>query len=286
MVVVSALGSALLYALASVLQQRAARAVPHDRSLRFSLLTALLARPLWVVGVLADVAGFLLQFYALDHGALVLVQPLLVSGLLFALPLGAVFSKEHLHRDDWVGAVLVVAGLSLFLVVAHPDPGRSEASTPAWVILGLTTLIPAFVCIWAAGDRPGLRKAAFFAAAAGILYGLTAGLTKGTAHELDIGIWHALASWKPYALLVLGIGGMVVAQSAFQAGPLGASLPILTVVDPVVSIIIGALAFDEGLEVDGIAPVLELLGLALMIAGVFQLARSPLVLHEEEEAEP
>ena len=277
MVVVSALGSALFYALASVLQQRAARGVPHERSLRFSLLTALLARPLWVVGVLADVVGFLLQFYALDHGALVLVQPLLVSGLLFALPLGAAFSRQQLRRDDWVGAVLVVA---------HPDPGRSEASTPAWAVLGLTTLIPAFVCIWAAGDRPGLRKAAFFAAAAGILYGLTAGLTKGTAHELDIGIGHALASWKPYALLVLGIGGMVVAQSAFQAGPLGASLPILTVVDPVVSIIIGALAFDEGIEINGIAPVLELLGLALMIAGVFQLARSPLVLQVEEEAEP
>src|SRR5438477_11075955 len=106
MVVASALGSALLYALASVLQQRAARVVPSEKSLRLSLLTTLLARPLWVVGVLADVGGFVLQFYALDHGALVLVQPLLVSGLLFALPLGAAFSKESMRPADWVGAGL------------------------------------------------------------------------------------------------------------------------------------------------------------------------------------
>ena len=134
MVVASALGSALLYALASVLQQRAARAVPPERSMRISLLTTLLARPLWVVGVLADVGGFLLQFYALDRGSLVLVQPLLVSGLLFALPLGAVLSKQRMRAPDWIGAACVMVGLSVFLVVANPDRGTNEASTAPLVL--------------------------------------------------------------------------------------------------------------------------------------------------------
>ena len=95
MVVASALGSALLYAVAAVTQQRAASAQPLEYSLRLALLFNLLRRPLWLVGLACDIGAFLLQFWALDHGGLVLVQPLLVSGLLFALPLGALISKER-----------------------------------------------------------------------------------------------------------------------------------------------------------------------------------------------
>jgi drug/metabolite transporter (DMT)-like permease len=128
MVVVSALGSALLYALAAVTQQRAAVDEPMENSLRLRLLFNLLRRPLWLAGLVCDVGAFLLQFYALDHGALVLVQPLLVSGLLFALPLGALMSHERMRRTDWVGAGLVVLGLSVFLLVAQPDRGSADAA--------------------------------------------------------------------------------------------------------------------------------------------------------------
>ena len=51
MVVASALGSALLYAVAAVTQQRAAYDQPLERSLRISLLINLLRRPLWLVGL-------------------------------------------------------------------------------------------------------------------------------------------------------------------------------------------------------------------------------------------
>src|SRR4029077_8811446 len=94
---------ALLYAVAAVTQQRAAYAAPLEYSLRLSLLLNLLRRPLWLLGLCCDVGAFLLQFWALDHGALVLVQPLLVSGLLFALPLGAIISKERMRRGGGGG---------------------------------------------------------------------------------------------------------------------------------------------------------------------------------------
>src|SRR5436309_215439 len=118
MVVASALGSAFLYALAAVFQQRAAVDEPQESTLR---------RRLWLGGLACDVGAFLLQFWALDHGSLVLVQPLLVRGLLFALPLGAVLSPERMGRSDWIGAALVVAGLSVFLIVAQPDRGSADA---------------------------------------------------------------------------------------------------------------------------------------------------------------
>jgi drug/metabolite transporter (DMT)-like permease len=286
MVVASALGSALLYAVAAVTQQRAAAAQPREYSLRLSLLLNLLRRPLWLLGLGCDVGAFLLQFWALDHGALVLVQPLLVSGLLFALPLGALISNKRMRRVDWTGAALVVAGLSAFLIVAQPDKGHSDASSHVWTILIPIVLATSGVMLFAAQRSVGSRRAGLLAAAAGTMYGLTAALTKASAHLFDRGLKHLFTSWKPYALTVMGITGTVVDQSSYQAGPLNWSLPILTVADPIVSIAIGAFVFGEGIEVDGFAPLIEAVALIVMTIGVFQLSSSPLVAEVKEEGAP
>ena len=283
MVVVISLGSALLYAVASVLQQRAAVDVPAHVSMRVGLLVQLLRRPLWLAGVAADCCGYGLQFAALDRGSLVLVQPLLVTGLLFALPLGAALSRGRLRAGEWLGAAAVVAGLAVFLVVANPDQGRPSASNEAWGLLLLCTLVPTAVLVLGARGPQGARRAVLLAAAAGILYGLTAALTKTSAHLLEGGVAHALSAWQPYALVAAGALGMLVSQSAFQAGPLTASLPVLTVVDPVVSILIGALVFAEGIETAAGAIALEVLSMTVMIGGVLLLTRSPLVLHTDED---
>ena len=288
MVVVSALGSAFLYALAAVFQQRAAVAEPLEHSLRLRLLFNLLRRPLWLAGLACDVGAFVLQFYALDHGSLVLVQPLLVSGLLFALPLGALLSHERMRRSDWIGAALVVIGLSVFLIVAQPDRGSADAAPKVWLMLVVTILFTVSVLVFAAQHTKGSRRAGFLAAAAGTMYGLTAALTKACGHLLDEGLKHLFTSWKPYALTAGGISGTLIDQSAYQAGPLNWSLPIVTVTDPVVSIAIGAFVFGEGINVKGIAPIVEAIALVVMTIGVFQLSSSPLVasVKEEKEEEP
>jgi multidrug transporter EmrE-like cation transporter len=175
-----------------------------------------------------------------------------------------------------VGALEVAAGLSLFLVVAAPAQGRPEASGVAWVAVIAATLGPAALLVVLAGP-PGPRRAMSLGAATGLLYGLTAALTKASAHLLDDGVVHALGRWELYALAVVGISGMLTAQSAFQAGSLASSLPVLTAADPVVSIAIGAVAFGESLNWRGPAPLLELVGLAVMVAGIFSLARSQLL---------
>ncbi|MBV9412313.1 MAG: DMT family transporter [Acidimicrobiia bacterium] len=283
MVVASALGSALLYALAAVAQQRAARDEPMEHSLRLRLLFNLLHRPLWLAGLVCDVGAFLLQFYALDHGGLVLVQPLLVSGLLFALPLGALVSHERMRRADWVGAGLVVIGLSVFLIVAQPDRGSADASPKVWLMLVVSILAMVSLLIFLAQHTSGSRRAGFLAASAGTLYGLTAALTKACGNLFDQGLKHLFTSWKPYALAAGGVSGTVIDQSAYQAGPLNWSLPILTVTDPVVSIAIGAFVFGEGINIAGIAPIIEAAALIVMTIGVFQLSTSPLVARVKDE---
>jgi hypothetical protein len=274
MAVIATLGAAVLYAVASVAQQRPAEAQPSERSLRLGLLVDLAAKPLWVAGNVAEVAAYGLQFIALRRGSLTLVQPLLVSGLLFALPLGAAASRRPMRAPDWIGAVLVAGGLALFLVVASPGRARSDTTTLAWAVVVACTgsAVGVLVAVGRAGGQ--VRRGVCFAAAAGLLYALTASLTEACGALLDHGVLHALAAWQPYALVACGIAGMVVVQSAFQAGPLRWSLPTLTVVDPLASIAIGVFAFHDHITADAGAIALEGLGLTAIVTGVFLLTRS------------
>jgi hypothetical protein len=78
-------------ALAPVLQRRAARSAPEEFAFRPVLLWRLIRRPVWLGGIGAVIAGFLLQALALPDGGLALVQPLLVAGYRIRL-------HRHVHE--------------------------------------------------------------------------------------------------------------------------------------------------------------------------------------------
>ena len=141
MAVLAALAAALSYALASVLQQWEAEKQPADKALRLSLAGRLAKRPRWVAGLGFDVGGYALQWWALTIGSLVLVQPLLVVGLLFALPMKARLSAYRFHGWDWAGALLTTAGLAVFLVVSRHSCLPARAPTCRQVA-GLPARIP------------------------------------------------------------------------------------------------------------------------------------------------
>lgn len=275
--VMAALGAALLYAVASVLQHRAAIAQPDGRALRLSLLTGLARRASWLIGVLADGGGYVLQFVALSAGALVVVQPLMVLGLLFAVPLGARVSGERPRRSDNLAALAVCVGLALFLVAASPAAGRSSVRASTWLLL-LTAGCGSAGALVTAGQRAGgSARPILLAAGAGVLYGISAALTKTTGQLFaEVGL-RTFLHWTPYALVVVGLAGLLVGQSAFSAGRLELSLPTMSVVDPVVSVMIGAWAFHETLAGSGAAVVAQVGGLVLTVAGVYGLARSPAI---------
>ncbi len=268
-----ALGSSVLYALASVLQHRGAVVQPDDQSLKVGLLVRLLRQPAWLAGTACDVGGYLLQFVALGHGAIVLVQPLLVCGLLFALPMGAALGGRRLSRSDWLGAVLVCSGLGVFLAVADPATGLSDTGVTRWIALLASVAILGGVLSAVATAVDARRRAVLLAAAAGLVYGAAAALTKASYHLLSKGLVPLVTNWRPYVLVLFGGAGMLLSQSAFQAGMLDFSLPTMTVVDPLASIAIGALVFHEAIS-NGAGPVLvESLSLVAMSGGIWLLAR-------------
>lgn len=275
MAVVAALAASLLYALASVFQQREAQGQPNGSALGLSLLSRLARRPWWLAGLLFDAGGYACQWLALTWGSLVVVQPLLVSSLLFALPVKAKLAPYRMGVRDWNGAVLTTAGLAVFLVVSHPAPGRQGAPAASWVLLLAVSAAVAVLLVSAGRERSPRWKAMAFGTAGGVLYGASAALTKSCAHLLSLGGPASLfASWRPYAMVVWGLAGMLLSQSAFQAGPLDASLPTLTATDPVVSVVTGALVFREALRAGLLASTIEVVSLSAVVAGVFVLAHT------------
>ncbi len=281
---ICALVSSLLYALASVLQHRAAIAQPRQQAMRLGLLARLVRSRIWLLGLVFDGGAFGLQFIALGHGSLVLVQPLLVCGLLFALPLGAWAAGSRMTGTDWWGAVAVVVGLSAFLLTAAPGKGHAEVANRDWLVLFAVTGVVITALVLAARGANSRRRGGCLAAAAAINYGVTAALTKAVAHLLAGGVLEVVESWEVYVLIAAGVLGMLMAQSAFQAGALDLSLPVLTVVDPVVSILIGAFLLGEGVRSGPFPTTIEAVGLILMAIGVVALSRAEVVRAVHTEA--
>jgi drug/metabolite transporter (DMT)-like permease len=275
--IVAALAAAFFYALASVLQQWEAERQPSEKTLRPSLLAKLATRPIWLAGLGFDIAGYVMQWVALTYGSLVVVQPLLVVGLLFALPMKARLSPYRMHGWDWVGALLTTVGLAVFLVVSRPASGYTTVAVETWTLLLCAAAGLAFLLV-VIGRESGPRwKAMAFGTAGGIVYGVCAALTKTCAHLLALGIPHLLSSWQPYAVAVGGITGMVLSQSAFQAGPLDASLPTLSATDPVVSVVIGAVAFGEAVRSSLMATTFEVVSFSAIVVGIFMLGHTEAV---------
>jgi len=276
-VVALSLGSAFLYALTSVLQHGAMRTVPTERAMRPALLLDLLRHPRWLLSNVVDAGGYILQFLALRAGSLLLVETLLVSGLLFAMPMGAAASHRRPARHDWLATIAVVAGLTVFVVAGRPVTGAGNTSRLGWIITASAAAAIIVVLVAAAERGPAHWRAPALGSATGVVFGLTAALAKASGHLLDRGVLHTFASWQPYALAGLALFGVVISQSAFQAGPLQASLPLLAITEPVVAAVIGLAAFHEHIATHGPRALAEAAAVLILAAGVVALSRSPLV---------
>ena len=173
-----------------------------------------------------------------------------------------------------VAALAVTGGLAAFLVLADPAAGATMPRTsrgpsrspwpPSYAACSL---------ILARGRSPSAR-AALLGAAAGILFGVAAGLTKATVEQLDDGVLAVIEDWHLYALIVVGYVGMTISQSSFQAGALAPAVSTQMSFDPLASLLLGTLAFDEKIHDSAAGVAGALGGVAVMIAGIAFLAAS------------
>jgi drug/metabolite transporter (DMT)-like permease len=274
-VVLMALGAASLFGASSVLMHSRALAAPVAQSLRPGLLVHLARQPVWLAGIGAQLAGFGLQAVALEMGSLALVQTLIPTGLLLALPLAARMSGKRLGRSDWAGAAATVGGLAAFLALAAPGRGRSTPTVEGWSVLLSATLAATGALVVVGRRSLGQARAVALGTAAGTMLAVTAAVTKVAATRFSNGLPAGLGSWEPYGLAIVGLLGLLLMQSSFQAGNIEWSLPTLTVVNPVVSVIVGTTAFHEHMTARGPVVVALAVSLAVSVTGVVRLARSP-----------
>ncbi|MFQ6392826.1 DMT family transporter [Nocardia sp. KC 131] len=269
--IVCALLAALLFAVAAVAQQHAASAVPEGTS----LIRALLRNPRWWAGIVGDAGGYAMQVAALSLGAVLLVQPILVSMLVFALPLSARLNGRRVTGPTWATAILLVAALACFLIVGDPTQGNANAPLRHWIVplAILLGLIIAAVAIGALSADPS-HRAMLFGTAGGALFGLAAALTSYVTTLFEHGLGDVFGSWQTWALVTSGLVGLYLQQLAFQSGPLVASLPAITISEPLAAAFVGITVLHERMRTDALGLVVIGGTVILMCATTIRLSRA------------
>ncbi|NLE82661.1 MAG: DMT family transporter [Rhodococcus sp.] len=268
---VCALVAALLFACASVAQQSAAAKVPEGDA----LMSTLLRSPRWWAGVVGDGGGYLMQVVALSLGSVLLVQPLLVSALLFALPISAKLGARRLSRRTWVLAVGLTLSLAVFLVVGDPSEGNIDAPLEEWFVPISVVVAVVIVCVGIGLTRivAGWRALAL-GAASGICYGVAVAFTKYVVELFSHDVGAVVTSWQTWGLLAAGVVGVYLQQRAFQVGPLSASLPALTIGEPIAAVYLGITVLDERVRAEGLGFVLVCCAIVVMLLTTIGLSRS------------
>jgi drug/metabolite transporter (DMT)-like permease len=276
---VFALSAGLCYAIASVFQHRVAAAAPSHLSLSPRLILEVVRHPMWLFGIGLDIGAYFLEALALASGSIVLVQTLLVSGLLFALPLSAIGRTDRPGRSEWFAALAVVIGIVVFLSVGDPNNGHWHATLSDWIIAFAVCGSIIVVMIVVTRHVESHYRALGLAVATGASYALTAALTKQVVHVVELHGFGGLPShWPVYGLAVFSVIGLILNQSAFNAGHLAASLPALAVTNPILSSILGVALFEESLAAHGVLQyTITSLAVVVMLVGVIRLARTPFV---------
>lgn len=274
----AAVGSAFAFGTSTHLKHRSATDVPAAHMLQLGaigrLVRASVAHRLWITGICADAVGLALQVLALHLGPLSAVQPVLVLSLLIALLLHQRLQGGTSAAEIWWAVLLTVTLAGLIAITgAAGGPRISADPGPALTATGIGVALTVCCLLLSRSTEGSRRAAALLGIAVGGIYATTAALIKVTtnigARDPVSVLWH----WQFYAALSLGAVGLVLSQLAFRAGPLAASLPAMSVVDPLISIAIGIWVFDEHVRHGAGADIALVVALFALTVSAIKLAR-------------
>src|SRR6202035_4618052 len=265
--------AAVLPGVGFVLQQYSAEQEPDSQFLRMRLLTALLRKPRWLLGVACMIAGYVLVAWSIDHLELTLVEPLLTTYLIWALVLAVPISRQPVKVAEVAGALILVGGVTLISLTRSTTPvGLSFGSLSHWYAAAIIAGV-AFVAVLIGHRRQGQVRATLTGTAAGLVLGIQDALTRQTLEALQGNSFTVLFStWSAYALVGAGAVGIWLMQNAFSAGPLQASLPAISAGEPLVGMVLGVVVFGDRIQVSPGMLAIQAGGIAAMIAGVITVA--------------
>jgi drug/metabolite transporter (DMT)-like permease len=259
-----ALVGALGYALGAALQQF--EAVSEGATLK------LVKRPRWWIGGVIGFTGACLHAVALSFAPLVVVQPVSVATLVFAVPLAAMLHGRRPHRAEIIGSIAVAAGLlGLMLLIPTHNVTPSLSTRGALGLIGCVGVVVA-VCFLIARWQKGPLKALFMAIGAGSVTATVSTFVRVVGGGLG-GDFARLLHWFTVAIPVLLVCAVVLLQKSYAVGYFGIAYAGVQVVDPITSVLAGAVLLGEPLPSGAGNVIPALLAAAVLIAGTITLGR-------------
>jgi len=272
---VLALLSAATFAVSTSVQHQVAGTAPASARGPLGLIVHLFSRPLWVLGQLFALVGFGLHALALHYGQIAVVQPIVISGIVFAVPARAAISRRLPSRAELQAVSLTALGLAVFLVASNPTEGLDTGlGARALVLTGAGVATALLAAAVARGSARASRRAFLLGVTSGVLFGLVAGLLKMSLQELASGgLLAMLAAWPTWGLVVVGGAGVVTNQVAYRIARLSTSMPVLNIVDGLVALTFGFFVFQEVPRHSPLLVVVQAAALACVALGLWVVAR-------------
>ncbi len=240
-------------------------------------LWRLARNPLWLIAVISDFAGFLLQAAALSAGSVVVIQPLVVLMLPVALGVSFLTGGHRPRAGDYLGCLGIIGGLAVFLALVG-NPGETHVPRPR--ILGMAVILVLVIGVllcFAVIGRNRVIRGAFYGAVAGAYFGTLAVMVDAASGQAGRRGVHSLVTTPkglvPLAgIVLLGVAGIILTQMSFQLGALGATLPANLAADPLVGVFLGALLLREHIPLSPSHLAVYVLCLGAVVAGAVRLA--------------
>lgn len=263
-----ALASAVCYGTGAVLQGYSARRIQRSSGLDPRLIARAVRQGPYLAGVALDLVGFVLSLAALRGLPLFVVQAAVASNLAVIALLSVPVFGERLLLREWVGVGAVVAGLALLAASAQGGPAGPVGNGVRWAMVLLAALA------LLAGIPVARWPARLATPVLGVLAGLAfSAVGVGARIARDPGSIPALLH-DPAKLAVIlgGLGGMLLYTAALQRGSVTRSTGAVVVVETAVPAVIGLVWLGDqarpGWAAAAVAGfLLAVLG-ALVLAGV------------------
>jgi hypothetical protein len=191
------------------------------------------------------ILGFIFQLTALRFGDLALVQPILAAEILFVFGYLAIARTRRVQRRDWLAAAAMSAWIGVFLHLAAPSGGRPHAPGSSWLLAGLVTagvVLAALAVAFGLGRRPGAsqsRRAAVLGAATGIAWGSWALSSRNSAHTSATAPPPSCPPGRGTCSSPPGRRPCCWPRTRWRPGPLAASQPGFTILDPLSASLLG-----------------------------------------------
>ena len=263
---VCALGAAICFGTATVLQAVATRAATTGGGGDAALLLRALRQWRYMAGLGLDGLGFVFQIAALRSLPIYAVGAALASSLAVTAVVAARLLKVRLSGVEWAAVGVVCAGLAMLGLASGAEGDRAGSTALKWAMLGTACAV---LLLGLVGGRLPERGRA-------LTLGLGAGLGFGVV-EVAVRLIDSLepstlvANPATYALLVGGGAGFLLLTTALQRGSVTTATAGLVIGETIGPAAVGVVWLGdrtrEGLEW------LAVLGFAVAVVGALALAR-------------